>query len=300
MAERKKKVADDTAVIKEERAAERESKAYSQDEAADLDGQLVNEQEVVPSRFEHGADANDVVPAEVAAMHTDTLVAQEASGEAEVAAEPVQERAPKVKKQRSAKYQKAVADLNLDRSYALDEALSLAASRSYTSFDATVELHVRLAPQKKKEDQGMRGLLQLPHGTGKDVKVAVLTDELIDAIAKDKKTEYDILIAAPAMMPKVAKVAKILGPQGKMPSPKAGTVSDKPEEAAKAFQSGRIEYRADASGNIHLPIGKASWTPAQLAENARTVLTSIPRIQIAGVVVAATMGPGVRVNLGSL
>lgn len=300
MAGRKsKKVTDDTSIIKEERAAERAAEVYSQEESQELSGQLVNDEEIVSAEVERGADADEVIPAEVSAMHTDTVVAQEASGDVEPADVP-EEIAPKQKKQRSVKYKKAMVDLNLDRNYPLEEALLLAAARAYTTFDATVELHIRLLPQKKKDDQGVRGLIQLPHGSGKQVKVAILTEELIDEIAKTKKTDYDVLIAAPSLMPKVAKVAKILGPQGKMPSPKAGTVSDAPEEAAKAFQSGRVEYRADAGGNIHLPIGKASWTAAQLTENAQVVLSSLPRIGIAAVTVAATMGPGVRVNLSSL
>lgn len=250
-----------------------------------------------------------VVSAEEDAVHTDNQVARAASGEVttanaesvvlektrrESATEPGRAGKPK---HRSDRYKTAIAAVDRSRSHPLEKALELAAKGSYSNFDGTISLHIRIQPAKKAESDSIRGLMQLPHGTGKTVNAAILTEELIEKIAKSGKTTFDVLIATPALMPQIAKIAKVLGPQGKMPSPKAGTVSDKPEEVLAALQSGRVEYRADNSNIIHQPIGKVSWLSAKLIENAQAVLGAVASYQLLSVTVSATMGPGVRVEM---
>lgn len=298
----RKKKTDEAPLKASERAANAEGDA-TQDLAVPVEnvesGQLVDTELVDSPAVEQMTDTDPVVAAEEAAVHTDTESAREASGDAvatdeePAAPKPAVTRAPKV---RSAKYQTAAAAVEGRKYYALARAIELVKETSYTKFDGTVELHVRLAPRKKAESDSIRGLLQLPHGTGKTVNAVILTEELVDQIATSGKVSADILIATPALMPKVAKIAKILGPQGKMPSPKAGTVSDTPEDALAALQSGRVEYRADKGGIIHQAIGKVSWDGAKLEENARAVLGALAGYQLLSVNLSATMGPGVRVD----
>lgn len=182
----------------------------------------------------------------------------------------------------------------------MDEAIKLAKESSYAKFDASVEIHVRLSPKKGEKTDSIRGLIQLPHGSPKQTNVKVLTEDLIEEISRTKKVDADILIASPALMPKVAKIAKILGPIGKMPSPKAGTVSDKPEDVVKSIEAGRVEYRADNQAIVHLAIGKASWEDAKLKDNCLAVIGALPKTQLLSVNISATMGPGIKVDSNSL
>lgn len=243
-------------------------------------------------------DTNPVMAAEEAAVNADTTSAKAASGDPTAAVEEAP-KPPKVGKarHRSARYLEVAATIEPGKRYNLDTAIGLAKQGSYAKFDGTLSIQVRVAPKKGKgESDSIRGLLQLPHGSGKQVSAVILTEEMIEKIASTGKVTHDILIATPALMPKVAKVAKILGPQGKMPSPKAGTVSDDPESIMKALTSGRVEYRADKSGIIAQPIGKVSWDDAKLAENAKAVIGALTGYQLLSVTLAATMGPGVRVD----
>lgn len=238
-----------------------------------------------------------MVSPEEDAVHSDNHSAKVASGEPTGADEqPVKTAIVGKPKHRSDRYKAALASVDRSHNYPLQQALELAVKGSYSKFDGTISLHIRIQPAKKAESESIRGLMQLPHGTGKTVNAAILTEELIDQIAKSGKTTYDVLIATPALMPKIATIAKILGPQGKMPSPKAGTVSDKPEDVLTALQSGRVEYRADSSNIVHQPIGKASWDIAKLVENGQAVLGALSTYQLLSVTASATMGPGVRVN----
>lgn len=238
-----------------------------------------------------------MVSSEEAAVHSDNHSAKKASGDATGADEqPVKTVTAGKPRHRSDRYKAAASSVDTTRSYPLQQALELATKGSYSKFDGTISLHIRIQRGKKAESDSIRGLLQLPHGSGKTVNAAILTEDLIDAIAKDGKTSFDIVIATPALMPKVAKIAKILGPQGKMPSPKAGTVSDKPEEVLAALQSGRVEYRADGGNIIHQAIGKVSWDIVKLVENASAVLGALSGYQLLSVTASATMGPGVRVD----
>ncbi len=196
--------------------------------------------------------------------------------------------------------------------------------KSLTSvkFDETVDLAVRLGVDPRKADQIVRGSMSLPAGTGRDVRVAVFAageqaqaaraagadhvgaDDLVAKIAGDGFLEFDIVIATPDMMAQVGKLGRILGPRGLMPNPKSGTVTEDIERAVTEFKSGRVEYRTDRVGNIHIPIGKASFDATDLLENYRTAIDELVRVKPASakgrylrsVTLSTTMGPGVRID----
>jgi len=198
-------------------------------------------------------------------------------------------------KYRSKKYLNARSIIDRNKYYPINEALDLVKKTSYSKFAGSVELHIRLELSKKKES--VRGLIQLPHGTGKELKAGVIDDKMIEEIIKNKKTDYDILLATPQMMPKIARIAKILGPQGKMPNPKSGTVTATPEKSLEEIKKGKSEYKADKQGIIHLLIGKTSWENNKLVENYKTVMTSLIGQKLQTVTACATMGPGIKIAL---
>lgn len=199
---------------------------------------------------------------------------------------------------RSKKYQEKLALVDRNKTYSLNEALDLVKKTSYTKFEASVEMHIHLtSPKNKKVKQELRGILQFPHAIGKEPKVGVIDEAMAEKILKDKKTEFDILLAKPEMMPKIARCAKILGPQGKMPNPKTGTVTSDPEKTIKEIKSGRIEYKSDDTDNVHQMIGKVSFDNKKLEENYRAIFTAIGANRIQSVTLSATMGPGVKVRL---
>lgn len=182
----------------------------------------------------------------------------------------------------------------------LPEAVKTIRETATTKFDSSVEIHVHLRSKKGKkgaEDELARGILHLPHGLGKERNVAILTEEMIEDIAKTQTIPFDIALATPALMPKMGKIAKLLGTKGKMPNPKAGTVTDKPEEVKKEIESGRVEFRQDASRNVHQMIGKASWDEQKLVENAQVVMQAFPRNRVMSITLTSTMGPAVKINL---
>lgn len=206
--------------------------------------------------------------------------------------------------------------------YNLHDALILATKTSTTKFDSTVELHLRLGVDPKQASQNVRSTVVLPNGTGKDVKVAALVAEddikavkqvgaayageaEIKALLEKENLDFDVLVAAPQFMPKLGKFARLLGPRGLMPNPKAGTVSANPIEAVKQAKAGKVEYRVDKQANIHIGIGKVSFGDAKLLENANAVIDSIKSVRPAGLkgayvlsaTVATTMGPGIKVDL---
>ena len=224
---------------------------------------------------------------------------------------------------RGRKYQEAAAKVDGDRLYTRDEAVRLIKETAYTNFDPSVEVHLRMGVDPRHADQQVRDVVNLPHGLGKSVRVLVFAegedarlaqeagadiiadDEVIKKI-QDGWTEFDVAIAVPAMMGKVGRLGRILGPRGLMPNPRAGTVApgeDLPRliEESKA---GRVEFRVDRTANIHAPIGKASFTEDQLRENLQTLLNAIKRarpaaakgIYVRKIVMANTMGPGIRLD----
>lgn len=206
----------------------------------------------------------------------------------------------KIRPLHSKRYRAVEEKYDRSLSYDLPQAISLARELSYSKFPGTVELHARLVkPKKGGEEAGFRTVLTLPHGSGKTKKVAIATDELLEAIAAGK-LDFDVLVASPAMMPKLAKVAKILGPKGLMPSPKSGTISEKPEELVGEFAKGRLEARADKDHNVHLPVGKVSQSEAELTTNIEAVLRALPKSRIQSATLAATMSPPVRLKLDTV
>jgi large subunit ribosomal protein L1 len=244
-----------------------------------------------------------------------TEAGSEKPKEVKKATRPKAERAGK-------KYREIVKLVEKDKVYNLNEALALVVKTSTTKFDSTVELHVNLGVDPKQADQNIRETVVLPAGTGKELRVAVFAEA--DDIAKAKKAgadiaagdeflqqlekenlDFDVLISTPALMAKLGKYARLLGPRGLMPNPKSGTVTTDVVSAIKEAKAGRVEFRVDQAGIIHLGIGKVSFGPEKLQQNAEAVTSSIKAAKPAslkGVYVKAsyittTMGPSIKVQV---
>jgi large subunit ribosomal protein L1 len=208
-----------------------------------------------------------------------------------------------------------------NKEYPLDDAVGLIKEGASTKFDETVEVAIRLNVDPRHADQMIRGAVSLPHGTGSDVKVLVLTrgekqkdaqeagadyvgaDEYIDQIEKGW-VDFDVMIATPDIMKDVGKLGRVLGPRGLMPNPKSGTVTFDVGPAVREVKAGRIEYRVDKSGNLQGPVGKASFSGQQLAENTSTFIDAIMRAKpasakgqyVKSITISSAMGPGVPVD----
>ncbi len=207
------------------------------------------------------------------------------------------------------KYREAAKLVEKDKLYALDEALDLATKTNPAKFDATVELHVNLGVDPRQADQNVRDTVGLPAGTGKVVRIATLADDAdadkLFAKLDKEEVDFDVLVAAPAMMPKLGKYARFLGPRGLMPNPKSGTVTNDVAAAVKEAMAGRVEYRVDQSGIIHIGIGKVSFGKDKLVQNAEAVMSSIRAARpsslkgnyIKSITISTTMGPGIKVQV---
>ena len=218
------------------------------------------------------------------------------------------------------KKQQTWKNLDTDKVYALADAIEVLREYASKKFDETLEIAIRLGIDVTKADQNIRGMLSLPNGTGKSVRVAVFTanaqeeakkagadvvggEELIDAVAAGN-INFDRVIATPDMMPKMSKIARVLGPKGLMPNPKLGTVTNNVAEAVATAKAGQIEYRAEKKGIIHAGIGKMSFETAKLVENAVALIDQLKKIKpasakgqyILGISVATTQGPGLKVD----
>jgi large subunit ribosomal protein L1 len=208
--------------------------------------------------------------------------------------------AKKVKKEkkariRSKRYIEAASLVDKTKTYPLTDAVTLVKKTSLTKFDGSVELHINLNPASMGEKKDMRGSVSLPHGTGKQVRV-LIADETIIADVAEGKINFDILVASPSMMPKLAKVARILGPKGLMPNPKTGTVTEDTEKRAKELSTGKVNFKTEPDQPIiHLIIGKVSFDDKKLEENISAMLDAVGRGKIAKATLAATMGPGVKI-----
>ncbi|MEO8511493.1 MAG: 50S ribosomal protein L1 [Chloroflexota bacterium] len=222
------------------------------------------------------------------------------------------------------KYREAAALIEADRRYAIEEAAELLPKVSTAKFDATVELHLRLGVDPRHADQLVRGTVVLPHGTGRATRVIVFAqgekaqealrggadevggDDLVKRIDAGW-FEFDVAIATPDMMGTVGRLGKKLGPRGLMPNPKSGTVTFDIERAVSEVKSGRVEFKVDRAGIVHVPVGKASFTPEQLRANVATLVDAVNRAKPSGakgtymrtLTLAPTMGPGVRVDIPS-
>ncbi len=224
-------------------------------------------------------------------------------------------------KARGKKYRKAYELLDKAKEYNLTEALDMAIKTSTTKFDATIELHINLGVDPKHADQNIRGNLVLPAGTGKTSRIAVFAEtddaakakkvgadivgieEITDKLAKEA-LDFDVLIATPATMSKLGKYARLLGPKGLMPNPKSGTVTTDVAKAVTEAKAGRVEYRVDSTGIVHLGFGKVSFSADKLRQNASAVLDSIKNAKptstkgsyIKAVHITTSMGPSIRLS----
>ena len=222
------------------------------------------------------------------------------------------------------KYAEAIQLIDRTKAYSVTEAIELAKKTSFTKFDATVEVAFRLGVDPKKADQQIRGAVVLPNGTGKTQRVLVFAkgEKLKEAEAAGADyvgdTDYinkiqqgwfdfDVIVATPDMMGEVGKLGRVLGPKGLMPNPKTGTVTFDVEKAINEIKAGKVEYRVDKAGNIHVPIGKVSFEDSKLVENFTTIFETLQKAKPAAangtymknVAVTTTMGPGIKVDPSS-
>ena len=220
------------------------------------------------------------------------------------------------------RYSEAAKLIEKTNLYDLEEAVTLVKKSASAKFDETIEAHLRLGVDGRHADQQVRGAVVLPHGTGKTVKVLVFAkgdkvdealaagadfaggDELVPKIQNDGWLDFDVVVATPDMMGVVGRLGRVLGPKGLMPNPKAGTVTMDVTKAVNDIKAGKIEYRLDKSNIIHVPIGKASFTEEQLTDNFQTLIDAVIKAKpsaakgqyLKSVVIASTMGPGVKLN----
>lgn len=223
------------------------------------------------------------------------------------------------------KYVEALKLVDRERVYEISEAIELVKKMATAKFDETVEVAVRLGVDTKKADQQIRGAVVLPHGTGKTQRVLVFAkgekakeaeaagadfvgeEDYINKINQGW-LDFDVVVATPDMMAQVGKLGRVLGPKGLMPNPKTGTVTFDVEKAVKEIKAGKVEYRADKAGNVHVPIGKVSFENEKLEENFNTIIETLLKAKppaakgtyVRNVTISSTMGPGVKVNVSNI
>jgi large subunit ribosomal protein L1 len=221
---------------------------------------------------------------------------------------------------RGKRFRAAVARVDRTRQYPIPEAVALVKDSSFAKFDETVDVAVNLGVDPRHADQVVRGTVVLPHGTGKSVRVLVITqgDRVREAEAagadfvgveyiqkiKDGWLDCDVIVATPDVMGQLGALGRVLGPRGLMPNPKAGTVTMDVGRAVREIKAGKIEFRVDKSGNVHAPVGKVSFSSDQLAANVQAFMDTIARVKpaaakgiyIRSATVSSTMGPGVRLE----
>ncbi len=225
---------------------------------------------------------------------------------------------------RSKKYQEAEKLIDRERDYSPKEGIEIVRKVSYANFDATIEAHLRMGLDPRHADQQVRSTVSLPHGTGKEMRVAVFVEGEGEKIAEEAGADYvgsddliekiqggwfefDVAVATPPMMSKVGRMGKVLGPRGLMPSPKAGTIVPAEDlgRVVRELKAGRVEFRLDKTANIHVPIGKSNFSEEQLLENFASLMEAIQRARPAAakgqyirrITVAPTMGPGVKIDV---
>jgi len=223
------------------------------------------------------------------------------------------------------KIKEALSKYDATQAYTLDQAAALLKEISYTKFDASVDIDVRLGVDPRKADQMVRGVVALPHGTGKDVRVLVLCSPdkveeakaagadhvgLDDYIAKIESgwTDIDVIITMPTVMAKLGRLGRVLGPRGLMPNPKSGTVTLEVGNAVKEVKAGKIDFKVDKTGIIHTSIGKVSFDAAKIAENAQEVINTLLKLKpssakgtyVKSINLSSTMSPGIIIDKGSI
>jgi large subunit ribosomal protein L1 len=223
------------------------------------------------------------------------------------------------------KYEAALKQVE-PREYSLDQAVPLLQKIKFAKFDETVEIHMRLGVDPKHADQMVRGTVVMPNGLGKSKKVLVIAsgdkqrealeagadfvggEDMVNKIQSEGWTDYDAVIATPDMMRSVGKLGKVLGPRGLMPNPKTGTVTADVARAVLEVKAGKVEFRVDKTGIIHAPIGKISFTPVKLVENASSLITAVIKAKpsvakgkyVRSATLCSTMGPGIRIDVAEL
>jgi len=227
---------------------------------------------------------------------------------------------------RGKKYLEHAKLINRDALYSTNEAIELVQKTAGAKFDETIEAHIKLGVDSRHADQQVRGAVVLPHGTGKTVRTLVIAkgekaaeaeaagadyvgaEELIAKIQNENWFDFDVMIATPDMMGLVGRIGRVLGPKGLMPNPKAGTVTPDVAKAVAEIKAGKIEYRLDKTNIIHVPIGKASFGTEKLTDNFDTLMSAVIKAKpsaakgtyLRSVVIASTMGPGVKINAAKL
>ena len=326
----KNTIAEITAAIDTAKGAINDSSSGIREDGERISDKPLDEGHLERPRDESGSVTENAAYAKSgkrSKKHEDEVLA-----EREKAEKKIEETAPEVKKgpkpvtrpkieRRSKKYQTAVKKLEVGKVYSLDEALKLAVETNPTKFDATVEAHVRLNVDPRQADQNIRATVNLPNGNGKTVRVAVFAPETESKAALEAgadsagdedflrlldkgNIDFDVLISTPAYMPKLGKYARLLGPKGLMPNPKAGTVSTNIIKAVKEAKAGKVEYRVDKQSIVHLGIGKVSFGADKLLANAKVFMdsltankpTTIKGSYIQSVTISTTMGPGIKVD----
>lgn len=212
---------------------------------------------------------------------------------AEEVIKPVKEnkKEKKVTRVRGKKFQDKIKLVNKGSLYSVDEAVKLVKQTSYSKFVGSVEAHINT------KEKGLRGNVSLPHGSGKQIRIAIADDTLLEKI-QSGKIDFDILVAHPSMMPKLAKVARILGPKGLMPNPKAGTISTEPEKVAKKLAGGQIQWKTETEAPIvHMVFGKVDFEEKKLKENLDALIKAVNPSKINSVFIKATMGPSIKVAI---
>ncbi len=219
----------------------------------------------------------------------------------------------------------ALSKLEAGRAYTLDEACALVKEMTFTKFDASLDIDVRLGVDPRKANQMVRGVVTLPHGTGKQVRVLVLCSADAEAAAKAAGADYvgldeyiekikggwtdvDVIITQPAIMGKIGALGRVLGPRGLMPNPKSGTVTNDVAKAVEEVKKGKIDFKVDKNGIVHSSIGKVSFNPAQMSDNAREFINTLIKLKpatakgtyIKSIYLSSTMSPGVKVETKSV
>ena len=226
----------------------------------------------------------------------------------------------------SKKRSKVMEKLDAATHYTLAEASSLVKKVNTASFDASVDLHIKLGVDPKKADQSIRGTVSLPHGSGKTKTVLVFCtpdqeqaakdsgadyvglDDLVKKVEKDGWLDFDVVIASTAVMPKIAKLGRVLGPRNLMPNPKVGTVTDDVGSAVAEVKKGKVSFRVDKQGIVHSSVGRVSFTEDQISDNASALIKTIERMKPASakgsymesVTMVSTMSPGIKIDLKSI
>jgi large subunit ribosomal protein L1 len=317
MAEAKKKAAPKKAVTKttKETPVEAENEIL----VAEVAGVVKEKAEVsTKSTAKAGKRSTKAVEAAEAEIAKEERKASKEVAEADADAKPKQHKnptRPRVERQ-GKNFQKAAKLVDKTKLYTLEEALVLATTTNPVKFDATVELHINLGVDPRHADQNIRDNLVLPQGTGKKIVVAVFADvddaeagkkagaDIVgeEAIAKllDKgTTSFDILVATPSFMPKLGKYARLLGPRGLMPNPKSGTVTTDVTKAVAEAKAGRVEYRVDGTGIIHMGVGKVSFGKDKLLQNVQAITASVKGSYVKAIHITTTMGPSINVEINT-